>query len=168
MRKVIVVPILLSVVAGCSAEPTATELAGIVDIQAAHGGVTASATGSGIIAPGIRKFAFQANTQSSSVTKGNAQLTFPGQNTKLHMTLDCLEINGSQATMSGYVKSVKNNAAIQAGDPVWFRVVDNGEPSVNDQITLVTIFIGVPGVPCDQEGPFPGLAVIQAGNVQVR
>jgi len=140
--------------------------------QFSMAGVSASATGSGIIAPGVRTFTFQANTLASGETKGNAQLTFPGQNLKLHMTLDCLEVVGNQATMSGYVKNVQNNPNYEAGDAVWFRVVDNGEPSVDDQITFVTIYFNpagppAPGASCTEEGAFPGLNTIQSGNVQV-
>ena len=40
MRKGIVVPILLAVVAGCSEGPTATEPTGDIGAQAARGGVT--------------------------------------------------------------------------------------------------------------------------------
>ena len=172
MRKGIVVPVLLAVVAGCSEAPTATEPVGDIGVQAAGAGVTASATGSGIVAPGIRKFAFQANTTSSRTT-GNAELTFPEKNVKINMTLDCLEVIGNQATMSGHIRNVRNSANFQPGDAVWFRVVDNGEPSVDDEITLVTFFFipgpGDPGqgVSCTEEGPFPGLNTIQNGNVQV-
>lgn len=183
MRKRMIVPVLLVAVAGCAREPATTEPTEIAGVQAsdaaavaasgtgsvaasATGPLAASATGSGIIAPGIRQFSFAAAEGASGSVRGQAQLSRSqrGGGALIHMAIDCLEVSGNQATMSG---SVTRSNTFGAGTPIWFRVVDNGEPPANDLITLVRLFGPDEDVVTCESGLDLSLVPIQAGNVQV-
>ncbi|NIW37072.1 MAG: hypothetical protein GWN32_11260 [Gemmatimonadetes bacterium] len=166
MRKSIVLPVLIALVAGCSEQPTAMGPMDDIGVQTDGASITASATGSGIILSRGRAFTFEANTDASGITTGNAQLSFSGPETvKGHVAIDCLVVDGNQATMSGHITSVHPPVIPGAfvGLPVWFRVVDKGEPPATDEITNV-LFANAPSCDVDAElDLFP----IEAGNVQV-
>lgn len=136
---------------------------------AAGNGVVASATGSGQTTSGtqLRTFSFTARTDSSNNSSGQAELFNRNTGTRLHMTIDCLNVAGNVATMSGTVTQ-DNLAGAFVGDPIWFQVVDNGEGAgaPPDLISLVFIFLGPPGVPCTSP-LVPASIPIEGGNVQV-
>lgn len=139
-------------------------------VAAAGGnGIVASANGSGQITVGtsLRTFSFTAQTDSNNNSRGQAELFNRDSNIKIHMDLDCLNVVGKTATMSGTVTS-DNASGAYVGDPVWFQVVDNGEGagSPPDLISLVFIFFGPPGTPCTS--PLVNATIpIEHGNVQV-
>jgi len=66
--------------------------------------------------------------------------------------------------MSG---SVTKSNAFDVGTPIWFRVVDNGEPPASDEITFVFLYDPGTEVTCHGDEPDAGLVPIAAGNVQV-
>jgi hypothetical protein len=168
MRERLIVLVLLAIVAGCTGEPGTTEPAAVLDLQASSAPVE-KATGSGIIAPAayFRHFAFQANLNASGRVWGQAQLSWT-RGALIHMAIDCLEVDGSQATMSGYV--TRSNA-LDSGWPIWFRVVDGGEPPANDQLTFLYFWPDGGEVDCTEDvivqGQSAPLVPIRAGNVQV-
>lgn len=135
----------------------------------AGNGVVASATGSGQITIGteLRTFSFTARTDSSNNSSGQAELFNRNSGTRLHMAVDCLNVAGNVATMSGTITQ-DNVAGAFVGDPIWFQVVDNGEGAgaPPDLISLVYIFFGPPGVPCTSP-LVPASIPIRSGNIQV-
>ena len=96
------------------------------------------------------------------------------------MTIDCLNVVGNVASMSGVLSKVNAVAAsigFAPGQQIWFRVIDNKGTDSPDQITFVFINVpaGSPGFPvCTDSdatviadlGPFT-LNAIQGGNVTV-
>lgn len=154
----VLIATLLAIGAGMSA---GTAIAG--------NGIVASATGSGHITIGteLRTFSFTAETDSNNNSRGQAELFNRNSGTRLHMAVNCLNVAGNVATMSGTVTQDNLSGAF-VGDPVWFQVVDNGEGAgaPPDLISLVYIFFGPPGVPCTSP-LVPASIPIQGGNIQV-
>src|SRR5713226_3559989 len=122
-------------------------------------GITALATGSGQITRGgeLRTFSFTAQRDSSNNSSGQAELFSRASGVRVHMQLDCLNVAGNVATMSGKVTQADAVASGFIGDPIWFRVVDNGEGAgaPPDLISRVAIFVMGPGVPCTDATVIP-------------
>ena len=141
-------------------------------VQAQGAGIVASANGAGQITSGgeWRTFSFTAQMDSSHNSSGQAELFSRAANLRVHMDIDCLQVVGNTATMSGAVTLVSPNVSgIDVGDPIWFRVVDNGSGanSSPDLISRVGFFSG-PGIPCTEVTPgLPANIPIEAGNVTV-
>ena len=140
-------------------------------VQAQGAGIVASATGSGQFTSGgeWRTFSFTAQKDSSNNSSGQAELFSRAANLRVHMDIDCLNVVGNTATMSGTVSRDNANGAY-VGDPIWFRVVDNGSGanSSPDLISRVAFFVSGPGVPCtDPSTVIPANIPIEAGNVTV-
>jgi hypothetical protein len=79
-----------------------------VDPGVAVAQVVASATGSGQIhvSGSLRTFTFNASTDSSGVTTGQTQADNRSAGIRWHGTLDCLNVVGNVATMSGVVTDI--------------------------------------------------------------
>lgn len=147
---------------------------GATPTQAAAGGrgIAASATGSGQITIGgeMRTFAFTAQRDAANNTRGQAEVINRDAGIRVHMTLNCLQVAGNVATMSGSItESNSSTAAFATGDPIWFQVVDNGEGAgaAPDLISLVYASFGPPGIPCTSP-LVPATIPIEGGNIQVR
>jgi hypothetical protein len=138
-------------------------------VQAQGAGIVASANGAGQITSGgeWRTFSFTAHTDSSNNSSGQAELFSRAADLRLHMDIDCLQVVGNTATMSGTV-TLDNADGAYVGDPIWFQVVDNGSGanSSPDLISRVAIFSG-PGEPCTVNNVLPANIPIEAGNVTV-
>jgi hypothetical protein len=148
-------------------------LAPVVSTVPAQGaGIVASATGSGQFTSGgeWRTFSFTAQKDSSNISTGQAELHSRSADLRVHIEIDCLQVVGNTATMSGSVTLDNMNGAF-VGDPIWFRVVDNGSGanSPPDLISRVSFFSG-PGLLCTDDGYPPNNPAnipIEAGNVTV-
>ena len=139
--------------------------------------VVASATGSGQFHEfpgpnGYRTFTFSAQTDSSGITTGVTQGFSRSVPLSWQGTLNCLDVEGNVATMSGVVTDVipnPNALGILPGFFLVFQVIDNGEGknSPPDLISL-TFFEATPPFPCLQsvDGIF-ATTPIENGNVQV-
>ena len=134
--------------------------------------VVASATGSGQIhvSGDLRTFTFNANTDSAGVTSGQTEAFSRSAGIRWHGTIDCLNVVGNVATMSGVVTDI--SPAIPpnfvVGSNILFQVIDNGEGSrASPDLISLTFFFG-PGTPpgCTGFGVFATIPV-EAGNVQV-
>jgi hypothetical protein len=58
-------------------------------------------------------------------SRGQAELYNRANDTHIHIEIDCLNVSGNIATMSGTVTQSQSHAAV--GSDVWFVVQDNGE-----------------------------------------
>lgn len=137
--------------------------------------VVASATGSGQIhvSGEYRTFTFSAQTDNTGVTTGVTQ----GFNRSLPFSwegnLNCLDVEGNIATMSGavtYANPDPGPGGITVGTPLVFQVIDNGEGNKGtpDLISLTFFNPGGPPFSCLQsvDGIFANIP-IEHGNVQV-
>jgi hypothetical protein len=70
--------------------------------------VVASATGSGQIhvSGELRTFTFTAHTDGSGVTTGETEAFSRSAGIRWHGTIDCLDVTGNVATMSGVVTDI--------------------------------------------------------------
>jgi hypothetical protein len=137
--------------------------------------VVASATGSGQIHVNgeYRTFTFSAQTDNNDVTTGVTQGFNRGLPFSWQGNINCLDVEGNIATMSGFVTYANPDpgpGGITVGTPLVFQVIDNGEGH-NKQPDLISLTFFAPGGP-----PFPCLqsvdgifatTPIEHGNVQV-
>jgi hypothetical protein len=137
--------------------------------------VVASATGSGQIhvSGEYRTFTFSAQTDSAGVTTGVTQGFNRGLPFSWQGTINCLDVEGNIATMSGtvtYANPDPGPSGVTVGTPLVFQVIDNGEGrnAPPDLISLTFFNPGGPPFPCLQsvDGIFANIP-IEHGNVQV-
>ena len=143
-------------------------------LPAATAGQPGSANGSGKLDP-WRSFAFSAVERQDGTVTGEGQLSFAGGPYSIHFSIDCLNVSGNTATMSGRVTNVSGFP--ETGSDVWFQVKDNGEgkKADPDQMTYLPVEgLDDGAVPtCDaddyeREDEQTDLYQILTGNVQVR
>ena len=141
--------------------------------SAIAGGPGPSANGHGnlLLDYELRTFSFHAREFKDESVEGSFELKNRQQGVRLHAEIDCLLIEGNQATMSGEITQVRGTVEVIPGDFVWFRVEDNGEGSVNspDRITLVLVELDPdePPITCNDDFDID-LQDIIAGNIQVK
>ena len=126
---------------------------------------SASGQGQFLVNDVLRHFSFHAITKQNGTVEGNGVLNYNGaDNTQIKFDIDCLNVNGNMATMSGAVTS-SNLEIWPAGTPVAFSVVDNGEGSGSDPDQM-TLLQQSPAFDCYT---WPGLPLnpITGGNIQV-
>lgn len=130
--------------------------------------VEASATGSGhtTVLGENRTFAFTARQFDDGTVKGQAQIQARQLDSKLHIDIDCLRVQGNTAVLSGTV--VRSDNPLFEGQTAIFTVQDNGERA-NDPPDLISLaFIFPPSsLTCKTSIPAPNL-VVERGNIQVR
>jgi len=133
-------------------------------------GPFASGHGNLIIEGERRTFSFHARELKNGRVIGSLVLKNRSLGIRAKAKIDCLDINGNQATMSGVVTQVRGADPSLIGDEVWFRVIDKGEGFRNttDLITLVIVELDEPPDP-DECTVDLGLDLqsIRAGNIQV-
>src|SRR6516165_8631837 len=135
--------------------------------------VVASATGSGQIrvSGDLRTFTFNAKTDNSGVTSAQTQGFNRNAGVKWHGTLNCLNVVGNVATMSGVVTDITPGLGdpFLVGNFILFQVIDNGQGqnAPPDLISLTFFFpAGSPNPGCTGFGVFATIP-IEHGNVQV-
>jgi hypothetical protein len=136
--------------------------------------VVASATGSGQIhvSGEYRTFTFSAQTDSAGNTTGVTQGFNRGLPFSWQGSINCLDVEGNIATMSGvvtYANPDPGPSGITVGTPLVFQVIDNGEGQHPPDLISLTFFNpGGPPFPCLQsvDGIF-ATTPIENGNVQV-
>lgn len=131
-----------------------------------------SASGFGQVHLGLpfRNFAFSARKSSDGTVSGQAQLERNDTGLILHIGIDCLNVLGNVAVMSGVVTS-SNSPLLPVGADELFAVQDNGEgPNAPaDELTLTFSGLGI--VCTDIPDPAilaPFLITIETGQIQVR
>jgi hypothetical protein len=118
----------------------------------------------------FRTFAFSATKATDGTTSGQAQLERTDNGILVHIGIDCLNVFGNVAVMSGVVTS-SNSPNLPVGTDELFAARDDGEgPStVADEITGA--FSGL-GIPCTYITDPVQLALffvpIETGQIQVR
>jgi hypothetical protein len=130
-----------------------------------------SASGSGQFHLGLplRTFSFSAQTAADGTAGGEAQLDNRASGARDHFEIDCLNVLGDIAVMSGIVRSSVDPTLV--GTDVLFAVRDNGEGpgAPPDEISLA--FTGL-AIACtditDLASLDPFLVPIEQGQVRVR
>ena len=133
----------------------------------AQGRVTASATGSGhvTINGSLRTFAFTVHRDASGTASGQLEVNNRDLGIRSHARLNCLNIVGNTAIISGQVSD--STSAAWEDAYVWLKVVDNGEGSKAPADKLTLVFAVAPTFTCDLDASVPYLDV-EKGNIQIR
>ena len=111
-------------------------------------------------------FVFNAVQHKDGTVNGHLIYKLRGADVSIHMDIDCLNIIGNQATMSGTVTKVTGDAPafIFEGQRAVFKAQDNGEggDAAPDLISDLFLFTGAT---CNNPFPVPYLPI--DGNIQV-
>jgi hypothetical protein len=143
----------------------------VLPVRGAGGAVVASATGSGqtIVLGELRTFSFAVRIDADGVATGRAQVDNRAIDEMFQLRLDCMNVAGSIAIVSGVITRHTDVHAI--GLTGIFAVQDSGEGSAGPPDLVTQVFFFRPGVvTCADLGPAdaaPFLVPIDAGNVQV-
>jgi hypothetical protein len=162
-------------VTGCNEEAAPTENSSApVDVGGPlNKGGGPSANGQAILPEEVlfgyfQNFSFHAReNQDGSITGSiqfNCRQPWSGI---VHGTIDCMTIEGNQATISGFATH-SDIEGYPPGSLFWFRVVDNGEGNNSDPDQFSDVW-GVPeGYSCTGSFPPFDMVDIEHGNVQVK
>jgi hypothetical protein len=140
-------------------------------VRGAGAAIIASATGSGhTTATGeLRTFSFVARMDADGFATGTAQVDNRAINEMFQLSVDCINVVGSLAIISGVITRHTDVHAI--GLIGIFAVQDSGEGSAPPPDRVTQVFFFRPSVlTCADLGPVdaaPFLVAIVAGNVQV-
>jgi hypothetical protein len=153
--------------------------AGAVTSPAAAENMRQSATGSGQFeftsdtgVTALRTFAFEAGKSSDGTVSGEAQIKNRATGATLHIRIDCLNVIGNVAVMSG-TATFATGGGNSVGDAEIFGVEDNGQ-GAGSSPDLVTRPFRNSGLVCTDitAEMLPGLAglfnVVEEGNIQVQ
>ena len=146
---------------GSTTAPTKSAAAGSGQLEFTTDGVTA-----------LRTFAFEATRARDGSVTGEAQIDNRSVPGRLHIKIDCLNVIGNSAVMSGTITS-STEAGVPAGASSIFGVQDNGEGagSVPDRITQQ---FANSGLICTDITPsniwlfLYLLRDVEAGNIRIR
>jgi hypothetical protein len=128
-------------------------------VHQASGGGTIEFNGS------LETVAFTAQIDAAGDVKGQAEFQLRDQSLTFHVVVDCLQVSGVNAWISGLIST--SNDPARVGQRVLWQVQDNGEGDAfpSDQVSLPVQFN--PTVPCQGQPTLP-LVPWTNGNVQVR
>lgn len=136
--------------------------------QAGGNSIVASATGGYQVTFGgqERTVSFTAQRDSAHNSRGQAELFNHVTGTRLHFDIDCLNVAGNVATMSGTISRTDSNIFV-VGLPFWLQVVDRGEgPNKPSDLVSPLMIIFGHAVPCT--APLvPASTPIEGGNITV-
>ncbi len=130
-------------------------------------GPSANGQGGIVLNDRVQQFSFHANTDASGNVSGSWESNSPGQNCRTHGTITCLTIlpDGKTAIMSGVITQVDGDCfGAVVGNPIWFKVQDNGEGSKASEDRFTDYYFFLSG--CNNYGV--GLQPIVNGNIQVK
>jgi len=143
----------------------------VLPVRGAEAAVIASTTGSGQTTVGgeLRTFSFAARMDADGVATGMAQVDNRAINEMFQLRVDCINVVGSIAIVSGVITRHTDPHAI--GLTGIFAAQDSGEGAAAPPDLVTQVFFFRPGVvSCDDLRPpdaAPFLVPIDAGNVQV-
>ena len=130
-------------------------------------GPSANGQGGLLLDGRVQQFSFHANTDKDGTVTGSWESNSPGQECRTHGDITCLTIlpDGKTAFMSGTITQVDGvcfNAKV--GDPIWFKVQDNGEGANATEDGFTDYYFFLAG--CLNYNI--GLKPILNGNIQVK
>ena len=128
-----------------------------------NGQGTLSFDGIPIEGEGFRHFTFHARVLKDGSVQGNGVLTYIGGVRNISFDINCLNVDGNHAIMSG-VTTRDNQFPENEGNPFWFEVFDNGEGKNADPDQMSLYFWTA--ATCEIDFAVD-LYDIEGGNVQV-
>src|SRR5207253_11109548 len=134
--------------------------------------VVHSARGSGTIqfAANREHISFSAVQRADGTASGNAEIQDISAGVTVHIEVDCLNVIGNVATISGIVTRSSDPTRVPEGFEGIFQVVDNdngeGKDAPPDFMSEANFFAVGTGTDCRVPGEFD-LVPLEHGNVQV-
>jgi hypothetical protein len=147
------------------AAPTSYQLA--ISTSAASSGNPRATGGGTTVELGEKStFTFNAIQHNDGTVNGHLVYNLRGSDISIKMDIDCLNIIGNQATLSGTVTQVTGTAPsfIFEGQKAVFKVEDNGEGGAAPPDLISDLFLFA-GATCNVPFPVPYLPI--DGNIQV-
>lgn len=132
-----------------------------------NNGPSASGHGTLTLADGTtRQFSFHAREKNNGSIQGNGVLIYTAGQLNIHFDIDCLNVMGNTAIMSGTVTKDLYTPEREGFD-IWFRAQDNGEGNNADPDGLSLAFVVAELEDCNFDY---GLTLndVEGGNIQVR
>ncbi len=113
-----------------------------------------------------RHFSFHAREKNNGTVDGNGVLTYGGGLLKIKFDVDCLDVSGNTAQISGIITAWSDNPN-GVGRGFWIKVIDNGEGSNADPDEMTRL--GNSAGPLDCTIDY-GIEIypIEGGNIQVK
>lgn len=159
-----------SLLAMCAMGAGTVQAKGVV--ASANGGYVATYLGS------TREVGFTAMEDKKGRVRGQVQLTNLDTEVSIHYNVDCLHIDGNQATISGLVAERDLLVDPGTGLPLpnfWLRVWDNGESDVPQDLVSYVVIHDYVDASCEEDlidedsgFNFGSIQVlIDDGNIQV-
>lgn len=142
--------------------------AAVVPVATAAGNLSATGGGTAEEAGELSTFVFNAVQHSNGAVTGHLVYHVRAFPITIMMAIDCLNVVGNVATMSGVVTKVSEEIPgfIFVGQDAVFQVVDNGQ-GANAAPDLFSDLILEPGASCTA-GTVPSAYIPISGNIQVR
>src|ERR671938_2195182 len=93
---------------------------------AAAAGASASGSGTVLFGNTIEHIAFTAQQLTGTAATGEATIIDASAGVRVHVDVNCLNVNGNYAIVSGVVTQSSDPTAVPTGSEAIFAVVDNG------------------------------------------
>ena len=118
--------------------------------------IGASASGSGTVVFGntIEHIAFAAQQLGGTAAKGQATINDVSAGVRVHVDVNCLNVIGNYAIVSGVVTDSSDATAVPVGSEAIFAVVDNGNGSSRDLASIANFYAVGTGVDCSVPSEF--------------
>lgn len=133
-----------------------------------NSGPSANGQGGITLAGRVQQFSFHASVDKNGTVSGSWESHSPGQDIRTHGTITCLTVlaDGKTALLSGIITKISGDGFpnVKEGDPVWFKVIDNGEGANNPPDQFSDYTLGLSG--CNDYGGT--MRPIENGNFQVK
>ena len=84
-----------------------------------------------------RHFTIHCNTMFDGSVKGNGVIHYIGGEVDLKFDINCMQVTGNMATLSGIVTSHSTNESY-VGKGCWVRLIDNGEGNTEGMKDIIS------------------------------
>lgn len=160
----------LLLISSCSKEDASAPISDepVPELKAGNSGPSANGQASLEFNDQVQHLAFHAKENSNGSISGSWEVKSPGQDLRVHGSVECFYVleDGITAVIAGFITHRVGDGFPEyvVGDPVWFKVQDNGEGANSDPDMFSDVLLGVDG--CDNFN-YPLFPTVN-GNVQVK
>ncbi len=172
LKQCFLLALSLTVIYSCSTEEMATfeEESKFEESSSLRKGNTPSASGQGTIdwvADGKRHFSFNAKTNKDGSVSGSGVLTYTQGDLKIRFDIDCIQVEGNTAYITGTITSHSENPEL-VGRDCYFSATDNGEGNNASPDVMRPLNISGEGTDWDCSiRTISGYLEVLEGNIQV-
>ena len=132
---------------------------------AAAAGASASGSGTVLFGNTIEHIAFTAQQLTGTAATGEATIIDASAGVRVHVDVNCLNVIGNYAIVSGIVTQSSDPTAVAVGSQAIFAVVDSGQGGGRDFASIANFYAVGTGVDCSVPSEFDLVPV--NGNFRV-